>query len=113
MSSGSAQGSHSLAFRVMRLCKPSFHVDPPLRLDPADLIVGEDIFDDPIAASHLPSLIDSHVTKLKDSQISVTAPDSSSTTPPFYMFCMPVMWIGVKLIGYWCVCYVNAKIDWI
>uniref|UniRef100_A0A2N9FY91 Uncharacterized protein n=1 Tax=Fagus sylvatica TaxID=28930 RepID=A0A2N9FY91_FAGSY len=67
MSSGSAQGSHSLAFRVMRLCKPSFHVDPPLRLDPVDLIVGEDIFDDPIAASHLPSLIDSHVTKLKDS----------------------------------------------
>ena len=67
MSGGSAQGSHSLAFRVMRLCKPSFHVDPPLRLDPADLIVGEDIFDDPIAASHLPSLIDSHVTKLNDS----------------------------------------------
>jgi hypothetical protein len=29
--------------------------------------VGEDIFDDPIAASHLPSLIDSHVTKLTDS----------------------------------------------
>ncbi|GMY37324.1 trafficking protein particle complex subunit 13 [Fagus crenata] len=67
MSGGSAQGSHSLAFRVMRLCKPSFHVDPPLRLDPVDLIVGEDIFDDPIAASHLPSLIDSHVTKLNDS----------------------------------------------
>jgi hypothetical protein len=67
MSSGSAQGSHSLAFRVMTLCKPSFHVDPPLRLDPADLIVGEDIFDDPIATYHLPSLINSHVTKLKDS----------------------------------------------
>jgi hypothetical protein len=28
---------------------------------------GEDIFDDPIAASHLPSLIDSHVTKLTNS----------------------------------------------
>uniref|UniRef100_A0A2N9ESN6 Uncharacterized protein n=1 Tax=Fagus sylvatica TaxID=28930 RepID=A0A2N9ESN6_FAGSY len=59
--------STRLAFRVMRLCKPSFHVDPPLCLDLADLIVGEDIFDDPIAASHLPSLIDSHVTKLTDS----------------------------------------------
>ncbi|GMY07204.1 trafficking protein particle complex subunit 13 [Fagus crenata] len=51
----------------MRLCKPSFHVDPPLRLELADLIVGEDIFDDPIAASHLPSLTDSHVTKLTNS----------------------------------------------
>ena len=28
---------------------------------------GEDIFNDPITASHLPSLIDSHVTKLTDS----------------------------------------------
>ena len=29
--------------------------------------VGEDIFDDPIVASHLPSLIDSHITNLTDS----------------------------------------------
>ncbi|XP_041026047.1 trafficking protein particle complex subunit 13 [Juglans microcarpa x Juglans regia] len=63
----STQGSHSLAFRVMRLCRPSFHVDPPLRLDPADLIVGEDIFDDPIAASELPRLFDSHVSNPTDS----------------------------------------------
>lgn len=48
-------GSHSLAFRVMRLCRPSFNVDPPLRLDPADLFVGEDIFDDPSAAPSLSS----------------------------------------------------------
>ncbi|KDP20945.1 hypothetical protein JCGZ_21416 [Jatropha curcas] len=60
------QGTHSLAFRVMRLCKPSFHVDAPLRVDPADLIVGEDIFDDPIAASRLPPLIDGQVSNLTD-----------------------------------------------
>ncbi|KAH7568941.1 hypothetical protein JRO89_XS06G0077200 [Xanthoceras sorbifolium] len=50
-------GTHSLAFRVMRLCRPSIHVEPPLRLDPMDLFVGEDIFDDPIASSNLPPLI--------------------------------------------------------
>ncbi|XP_010241984.1 PREDICTED: trafficking protein particle complex subunit 13-like isoform X2 [Nelumbo nucifera] len=49
-------GSHSLAFRVMRLCRPSFHVENPLQLDPLDLLTGEDIFDDPSAASHLPRL---------------------------------------------------------
>ncbi|XP_059438557.1 uncharacterized protein LOC132171290 isoform X2 [Corylus avellana] len=63
----SSPGTHSLAFRVMRLCRPSFHVDPPLRLDPVDLIAGEDILDDPIAASHLPRLIDSHVANPADS----------------------------------------------
>ncbi|KAB1221924.1 Trafficking protein particle complex subunit 13 [Morella rubra] len=62
----STPGSHSLAFRVMRLCRPSFHVDHPLRVDPADLLVGEDIFDDPVAASELPRLIDSHVVKPND-----------------------------------------------
>ncbi|KAL1226304.1 hypothetical protein V5N11_017771 [Cardamine amara subsp. amara] len=45
------QGPHSLAFRVMRLCKPSFHVDPPLRIDPFDLLAGEDFSDDPASAS--------------------------------------------------------------
>ncbi|KHN10018.1 UPF0533 protein C5orf44 like [Glycine soja] len=45
-------GSHSLAFRVMRLCRPSFNVEPPLRLDPTDLFVGEDLFDDPAAKPH-------------------------------------------------------------
>ncbi|EEF43247.1 probable trafficking protein particle complex subunit 13 homolog isoform X2 [Ricinus communis] len=59
-------GTHSLAFRVMRLCRPSFHVDAQLLVDPSDLIVGEDIFDDPVAASRLPPLIDSHITKLTD-----------------------------------------------
>ncbi|KAF5728920.1 trafficking protein particle complex subunit 13 [Tripterygium wilfordii] len=57
----STQGSHSLAFRVMRLCRPSFQVETPLLVDPADLMVGEDIFDDPIAASLLPPLIDGHI----------------------------------------------------
>ncbi|XWS19576.1 hypothetical protein CRYUN_Cryun31cG0027400 [Craigia yunnanensis] len=61
------QGTHSLAFRVMRLCKPSFHVEPPFRLDPTDLLVGEDIFDDPPAASNLPPLLSSHVSKYTDS----------------------------------------------
>ncbi|XP_022720481.1 trafficking protein particle complex subunit 13-like isoform X2 [Durio zibethinus] len=61
------QGTHSLAFRVMRLCKPSFHVEPPFRIDPTDLFVGEDIFDDPLAASNLPPLLSSHVSKSTDS----------------------------------------------
>ncbi|KAL4330534.1 hypothetical protein AHAS_Ahas13G0409700 [Arachis hypogaea] len=55
--SQSGGGSHSLAFRVMRLCRPSFNVDPPLRLHPSDLFVGEDIFDDPLAAPSLPPLL--------------------------------------------------------
>ncbi|XP_011625579.1 probable trafficking protein particle complex subunit 13 homolog [Amborella trichopoda] len=42
----STPGSHSLAFRVMRLCRPSFQVDHPLKLDPlSDLLFGEDLFD--------------------------------------------------------------------
>ncbi|XP_028775555.1 trafficking protein particle complex subunit 13 [Neltuma alba] len=55
-----SQGSHSLAFRVMRLCRPSVHVDPPLLLDPADLMIGEDLLDDPIAAENVPRLIGSN-----------------------------------------------------
>ncbi|XP_068640399.1 uncharacterized protein [Aristolochia californica] len=35
-------GNHSLAFRVMRLCRPSFNASAPLRLDILDLISGED-----------------------------------------------------------------------
>lgn len=53
----SSQAAHSLAFRVMRLCRPSFQVDIPLRFDPADLLFGEDLFDDAVAASHLPRLL--------------------------------------------------------
>ncbi|KAK7362862.1 hypothetical protein VNO77_04986 [Canavalia gladiata] len=41
----------------MRLCRPSFNVDPPLRLDPSDLFIGEDLFDDPSAS---PNLTNSH-----------------------------------------------------
>ncbi|CAH2057603.1 unnamed protein product, partial [Thlaspi arvense] len=53
------QGPHSLAFRVMRLCKPSFHVDPPLRIDPFDLLAGEDYSDDPTSASLFRRLVSS------------------------------------------------------
>ncbi|KAF3777443.1 Trafficking protein particle complex subunit 13 [Nymphaea thermarum] len=41
-----SQGPHSLAFRVMRLCRPSFKIDHPLRLDALDHILGEDFFED-------------------------------------------------------------------
>ncbi|XP_031502860.1 uncharacterized protein LOC116265978 [Nymphaea colorata] len=41
-----SQGPHSLAFRVMRLCRPSFRIDHPLRLDALDHILGEDFFED-------------------------------------------------------------------
>ncbi|KAL3741847.1 hypothetical protein ACJRO7_017336 [Eucalyptus globulus] len=55
------QGPHSLAFRVMRLCRPSLLVEPPLLVHPSDLLAGEDILDDPLAASRLPSLLASHL----------------------------------------------------
>ncbi|GER48172.1 S-adenosyl-L-methionine-dependentmethyltransferases superfamily protein [Striga asiatica] len=66
MSSGSSGGGaaqqspHSLAFRVMRLCRPTVHVDTsPLKFDPCDLLFGEDLFDDPLAAAGLPRLLSS------------------------------------------------------
>ncbi|GMH30344.1 hypothetical protein Nepgr_032187 [Nepenthes gracilis] len=65
-----AQGPHSLAFRVMRLCRPSLHVESPLSFDPADLFVGEDIFDDPVAASELPRLFQSQSLKSADSDLT-------------------------------------------
>ncbi|KAE8733240.1 Detected protein of unknown function [Hibiscus syriacus] len=65
--SSNPQRTHSLAFRVMRLCNPSFHVEPQLRLDPADLFVGEDMFDDPLVASNLSSLLSTHLSKSTDS----------------------------------------------
>ncbi|XP_071689645.1 uncharacterized protein [Rutidosis leptorrhynchoides] len=55
----STQSLHSLAFRVMRLCRPTFHVETPLRFDISDLIAGEDLFNDPSAAPHLRRLIQS------------------------------------------------------
>lgn len=69
-------GAHALAFRVMRLCRPTFQVDTtPLRFDPCDLLAGEDLFDDPIAAAHLPGLL------LDKSNPSVsTTSDSSDLT---------------------------------
>ncbi|KAH7837165.1 hypothetical protein Vadar_010436 [Vaccinium darrowii] len=70
MSSSSAQAAHSLAFRVMRLCRPSFHVDTPLRFDPCDLIAGEDFFDDPVAASNLPRLLSNHPFSAPDSDLT-------------------------------------------
>ena len=79
-----AQGSHSLAFRVMRLCRPSFQVDPPLLLDPADLFAGEDILDDPVAASQLPRLLQAQFSKNSHSDLSYTSRfllhDSSDAT---------------------------------
>ncbi|CAK8565903.1 unnamed protein product [Lathyrus sativus] len=48
---GGSSSSHSVAFRVMRLCRSSFNVDPPLCIDPDDLLVGEDHFDVPSAPS--------------------------------------------------------------
>ncbi|KAI4296706.1 hypothetical protein L6164_036644 [Bauhinia variegata] len=58
-----AQGSHSLAFRVMRLCRPTLHVEPPICLDLTDFLIGEDLLDDPMAAGNVPRLLsDLHLT---------------------------------------------------
>jgi len=45
MSSGVGGTGHSLAFRVMRLCRPALQVDLGLKFDPMDLIQGEDAYD--------------------------------------------------------------------
>ncbi|GKV08464.1 hypothetical protein SLEP1_g20086 [Rubroshorea leprosula] len=42
-------------------------MEPPLQLDPTDLLVYEDIFDDPLAASHLPPLISRTIVNPIDS----------------------------------------------
>ncbi|KAK9150082.1 hypothetical protein Syun_008391 [Stephania yunnanensis] len=71
MSAAATQGSHSLAFRVMRLCKPSFQIANPLRVDPLDLFVGEDIFDDSAAAAQIPRLLQqNHLTKPSESDLT-------------------------------------------
>lgn len=42
---GVSAAHHSLAFRVMRLCRPSFQAKDALHhLDPSDLFAGEDLF---------------------------------------------------------------------
>ncbi|KAG0497062.1 hypothetical protein HPP92_001753 [Vanilla planifolia] len=49
---GASPSNHSLAFRVMRLCRPSFQAeDGVLRLDLFDLLAGEDLFDGPLVSS--------------------------------------------------------------
>uniref|UniRef100_A0A803QH41 Uncharacterized protein n=1 Tax=Cannabis sativa TaxID=3483 RepID=A0A803QH41_CANSA len=76
---GSSKGSHSLAFRV--ICRPSFHYDPvPLRLDLPDLLVGEDIFNDPITAAQLHRLLP--INPPLSIPISLTSLDSSSLISP-------------------------------
>ncbi|KAL9346673.1 hypothetical protein Peur_061526 [Populus x canadensis] len=50
----------------MRLCQPSFLVDTALLLDPSDLIVGEEIFEDPVFSTHFPLLINSHLSVSSD-----------------------------------------------
>ncbi|KAL8259427.1 hypothetical protein R6Q59_027380 [Mikania micrantha] len=62
----STQSLHSLAFRVMRLCRPTFHAETPLRFDLSDLIVGEDLFDDPSAGPQLRRLIQSQTDSSTD-----------------------------------------------
>ncbi|KAK6932541.1 Trafficking protein particle complex subunit 13 [Dillenia turbinata] len=57
--SGATAGSHSLAFRVMRLCRPSFHVETPLLVNPNDLFFGEDLHDDLSLSSRLNDLTSS------------------------------------------------------
>lgn len=57
----------------MRLCRPSFQVEPPLRLDPVDLVVGEDIFDDPEAANQLPRLLEAQLSDNSDSDLSYSS----------------------------------------
>nr|GEW97892.1 hypothetical protein [Tanacetum cinerariifolium] len=46
-------GRQSIAFRVMRLCRPTFNIERPLRFDLSDLIIGEDVFDDESALRRL------------------------------------------------------------
>lgn len=39
-------GTQSVAFRVMRLCRPTFEVESPLRFEGLDLMGGEDLLDE-------------------------------------------------------------------
>ncbi|KAK3005377.1 hypothetical protein RJ639_016781 [Escallonia herrerae] len=70
--SGTQAAPHSLAFRVMRLCKPTFHVETPLRFDPFDLLTGEDLLNDPVAAQHLPRLLGSQSINSKSTESDLT-----------------------------------------
>nr|XP_009763076.1 PREDICTED: uncharacterized protein LOC104215035 [Nicotiana sylvestris] len=77
MKMSSTQGPHSLAFRVMRLCRPSLHVETPLRFDPTYLLFGEDLFDDPVAAEHLPRLLADTVSSAAATTAGNTSVDPS------------------------------------
>ncbi|XP_057843106.1 uncharacterized protein LOC131052440 isoform X2 [Cryptomeria japonica] len=66
--SGGQGASHSLAFRVMRLCRPSFQIDHPLVCDPLDLMLGEDFLDNESATpTSLSNLIVEDQSKEKES----------------------------------------------
>ncbi|KAL2552580.1 hypothetical protein Fot_06199 [Forsythia ovata] len=57
----------------MRLCRPTLHIDSSLlKFDLCDLLFGEDLFDNSVAASHLPRLMDS---------ISIGQSNNNSTDP--------------------------------
>ncbi|KAK3188021.1 hypothetical protein Dsin_027582 [Dipteronia sinensis] len=92
----SSPGTHSLAFRVMRLCRPSIHVEPPLRLDPMDLFVGEDIFDDPIASSNLPPLISTQVSSSSSSARAISSDSADLTFSSRFLLHHPSDSIGLS-----------------
>ncbi|KAI9197773.1 hypothetical protein LWI28_004257 [Acer negundo] len=92
----SSPGTHSLAFRVMRLCRPSIHVEPPLRLDPMDLFVGEDIFDDPIASTNLPPLISTHVSSSSSSAKAISSDSADLTFSSRFLLHHPSDSIGLS-----------------
>ncbi|KAK1556763.1 hypothetical protein Q3G72_011710 [Acer saccharum] len=92
----SSPGTHSLAFRVMRLCRPSIHVEPPLRLDPMDLFVGEDIFDDPIASTNLPPLISTHVPSSSSSAKAISSDSADLTFSSRFLLHHPSDSIGLS-----------------
>ncbi|KAG6754844.1 hypothetical protein POTOM_040642 [Populus tomentosa] len=50
----------------MRSCQPAFLVDTALVLDPTEIFVGKDIFEDPVFSTHLPLLINSHLFDSSD-----------------------------------------------
>ncbi|KAI3740959.1 hypothetical protein L2E82_31434 [Cichorium intybus] len=54
--------SKTLQLKSKRLCRPTFHIENPLRFDLSDIIVGEDLFDDPSAAPQLRRLLQSQST---------------------------------------------------
>ncbi|KAH9626980.1 hypothetical protein KSS87_017831 [Heliosperma pusillum] len=97
-SGGASQSNHSLAFRVMRLCRPSLHVEPPLLFDPADVLIGEDLFDDPSAAAVLPSLL-SRLSDLPTSAAAIAA-DGGSEVAGEVSFKSRAIYLGETFCSY-------------